>query len=144
MALIDRALDEELLFREAVARRLDRGDASIRSWLVEQMRVLTDDASVDEPTLDAHALALQLDRKDLVVRRIMVQKMRLLAARSGERSGDDDTLAAYYAVHAAEYAQAARLNLWHVYVSGARATAAADAAALAAQLRRAGAPGQAP
>ncbi|MEO8605295.1 MAG: peptidyl-prolyl cis-trans isomerase, partial [bacterium] len=33
---------------------------------------------------------------------------------------------------------------WHVYVSGARATAAADAAALAAQLRRAGAPGRGP
>ena len=38
-----KAIEEELLFREALARGLDRNDRSVRNWLVEQMRVLSDD-----------------------------------------------------------------------------------------------------
>src|SRR5215813_14973483 len=50
-ALVDKAIDEELLFREALARGLDRHDASVRNWLVEQMRVLSDDAGDDPDRL---------------------------------------------------------------------------------------------
>src|SRR4029077_19928089 len=44
-ALVEKTIKEELLFREALARGLDRNDRSVRNWLVEQMRVLA-----DEPT----------------------------------------------------------------------------------------------
>jgi hypothetical protein len=137
--LVDRAVDEELLFREAMARHLDRGDQSIRNWLIEQMRVLADDPRVDEQTLYSRALALELDRKDLVVRRILVQKMRLLAARSGEGEIDEAVLRDYYAAHAADYAQAPRVTIWHVFLAADRdADPAGDAAALLAELQRGG------
>ena len=93
-ALVDKTIEEELLFREAVARGLDQNDRSVRHWLVEQMRALSDDARDDADRLYARARALGLDRSDLVVRRILVQKMRLLAARLDERPPDADTLAA--------------------------------------------------
>src|SRR5262249_3652597 len=89
VALIEKAVEEELLYREAVARGLDRNDRSVRNWLIEQMRGLADDDASDEETLYAQARALELDRKDLVVRRILVQKMRLLASRTGEQDADD-------------------------------------------------------
>src|SRR5258705_7364178 len=84
-ALVDKAVREEVLFREALARGLDRNDRSVRNWLVEQMRVLSDDTREDPEHLYAHARTLGLDRTDLVVRRILVQKIRLLAARTDER-----------------------------------------------------------
>src|SRR5262245_45069693 len=36
-ALVEKAVEEELLVREAMARGLDRHDRSVRNWLVEQM-----------------------------------------------------------------------------------------------------------
>ncbi len=115
-ALVDKAIQEELLFREAVARGLDRHDRSVRNWLVEQMRVLADDPTVDSDRLYARARALGLDRTDLVVRRILVQKMRLLAARTGERRPSDAELEAFYAEHRDEYRPPDRVSFWHVFV----------------------------
>lgn len=131
-ALIDKAVDEELLFREAVARGLDRNDRSVRTWLIEQMAVLTDGPVTDGDRLYAQARALGLDRSDLVVRRILVQKMRLLAARLDERAPADDTLQAYYAAHRDDYVPPARVSLWHVFLGSA--SHGADAARAAGVL----------
>jgi hypothetical protein len=62
-ALVDRYVDEELLFREALALGLDRGDPIIRRRLVQKMELVGDGAApVPEPSeaelqaaLDAHA-----------------------------------------------------------------------------------------
>lgn len=130
-ALIDHAIDEELLFREALARGLDR-DRSVRNWLVEQMRVLSDDVGGDEETLYDRALTLGLDRKDLVVRRILVQKMRLLAAHEGEGEVDESVLHAYYDRHRDEYRVPGGVTAWHVYLTRGRAE---DASAILAAAR---------
>ncbi|MBX3027808.1 peptidyl-prolyl cis-trans isomerase [bacterium] len=130
-ALVDRAVDEELLFRAALARGLDR-DRSVRSWLIEQMRILTDDDVSDDDGLYARARALGLDRKDLVVRRIVVQKMRLLAARAGEDAVSEQTLRAFYDRHRDDYRAPDRVSVWHLYVAAARAD---DAAPLFARAR---------
>jgi hypothetical protein len=136
-ALIERAVEEELLFREAVARGLDRNDRSVRNWLIEQMRVLADDADGDEDDLYARARALELDRKDLVVRRILVQKMRLLASRAGEQDVTDDELRAFYAQHEAEYRLPERVSLWQVFFGSQRRgeDAQREAERLLAELR---------
>jgi hypothetical protein len=127
-ALVDRTIEDELLFREAVARGLDRNDRSVRNWLVEQMRVLTDDAS-DAERLYARARELGLDRTDLVVRRILVQKMRLLASRTGERRPTDAELAEFYAAHREEYRPPDRVTFWHVFARPGGETALARARA---------------
>jgi hypothetical protein len=119
VAIIDRAIDEELLFREALERGLDRNDRSVRTWLVEQMDALSDTHGGDPETLYRQARALGLDRSDLVVRRILVQKMRLLASRIDERDPGDDVLRAFHAVHRNEYVPPARISLWHVFVATA-------------------------
>ena len=115
-ALVEKAIQEELLFREAVARGLDANDRSVRNWLVEQMRVLSGDTPDDDERLYARARKLGLDRTDAVVRRILVQKMRLLAARTGEQRPDDADLEAFYAGHRDEYRAPDRVTFWHVFV----------------------------
>jgi hypothetical protein len=118
-ALVQKAIDEELLFREAVARGLDQHDRSVRNWLIEQMRVLTNDPDGDADALYDRARALGLDRSDVVVRRILVQKMRLIAARSGEEPPSDAALRAYYSAHQDEYRMPARVSFWHVFLAAA-------------------------
>jgi hypothetical protein len=115
-ALVDKAVKEEVLFREALERRLDRYDRSVRNWLVEQMKVLSDDTTADPDRLYARARELGLDRTDLVVRRILVQKMRLLASRTGERQPRAGELEAFYAEHRDEYRAPDRVSFWHVFV----------------------------
>jgi hypothetical protein len=138
VALIDKAIYEELLFREAVARGLNKNDRSIHNWLVEQMRVLSDDADADTDRLYARAVELGLDRTDLVVRRILVQKIRLLAARTHERPPSDAELTAFYDTHRDEYRPPDRVTFWHVFLASSAhgAAAADDAEALLARVRR--------
>lgn len=130
--LVERAIEDEVLYREALARGLDR-DRSVRNWLVEQMHVLEPDAPDDADALEAKARALGLDRSDLVVRRMLVQKMRLLASREGEQPPTDAELDAFWTRHADDYRMPERLTLWQVFVPD---RAAADR--LFAELRRDG------
>ena len=115
-ALVEKTIEEELLFREALARGLERDDRSVRNWLVEQMRVLAGDGDDDPERLYARARALGLERTDLVVRRILVQKMRLLASRTGERRPSDVELESFWAVHRDEYRPPDRVSFRHVFV----------------------------
>ena len=137
-ALVEKAIEEELLVREALAHGLDRNDRSVRNWLVEQMRVLSDDTTDDADRLYARARALGLDRTDLVVRRILVQKMRLLAARTGERPPSDADLEAFYADHRNEYRPPDRVTFWHVFLASSAhgSSTLSDAEARLARLRR--------
>lgn len=114
-ALVEDAIAEELLFREALARGLDRNDRSVRSWLVEQMRILSDEPEAGDDELYARALALGLDRQDLVVRRILIHKVRLLAARVDEHEATDDELRAWY-TRASDVTLPERVSLWHVFL----------------------------
>jgi len=141
-ALIDRWIDEELLHREAQARGLDRNDRSVRAWLVEQARVLEDEAAgrpgppggapgvrAEDSALYERALDLGLDRKDLVVRRIIVQKMRLLASRAGEENVTDEELRAFHAAHADDFRSPTRVTLRQVFFGSAGGGAGARVAA---------------
>jgi len=50
-ALVDRFVDDEVLYREALALGLDRGDVILRRRLIQKMQFLTEDMSpVAEPT----------------------------------------------------------------------------------------------
>ena len=137
-ALVDKAIREELLFREALAHGLDQHDRSVRNCLVEKMRVLSDDPNADPDRLYARARMLGLDRTDLVVRRILVQKMRLIAARTGEERPSDAALEAFYAEHQDEYRSPDRVSFWHVFLASSVHGDAtmSDAAAQLAHLQR--------
>src|SRR5205823_5017747 len=97
-ALAAEAIDDEILYREALARGLDRDDRSIRYRLAEKMRFVADGPEDDgnEERFYRDALALNLDREDLFVRRILTTKMRLLAERdAADPAPDEAALQAY-------------------------------------------------
>lgn len=135
-ALVERAIDEEILYREALARRLDRGDPVIRHRLVHVMRFLSDDPPGSEEALFRDALGL--DRGDLVVRRHIVQVMRLLARQPGEpKPVTDDELGEWLEREPERYRIPPRVTLTHVFLGTARRGGAAgrDARRVLAELR---------
>lgn len=145
-ALVRDHADNEILYREALARRLDEGDRSVKWRLVQKMQFLGE-ASAADTTDDAvrealyrEALTLGLDRDDLIIRRLLIEKMRLLIKLGAVREGPtEDDLQRYYEANAEDYRQPARVSLQHVFLSaderGERLQA--DAQSLLAQIREA-------
>lgn len=148
-ALIEGEVAEEILYREALARGLDRRDSVVARRLLRNMRFLRDEESAPEPSradeaerLLREARALGMERTDLVVRRRLVQRMRLaIEAAAREPEPGEGELAAYLAAHAQRYAAPELVRASHVFFSRERGEAAAlrDARALLAELARSGA-----
>ncbi|HZP41704.1 MAG TPA: peptidylprolyl isomerase [Candidatus Binatia bacterium] len=147
-ALVRDAIDEEVLYREALARGFDRRDATVRERLVRLARFVGEDAGTSREALERSARRLGLERTDLVVRRHLVEMMRLTAGWLGpEDTPSEAELATYLARHADAFAAPARVRLTHVYLGAAAHGAAleSDARALLAALRANGtAPAAAP
>src|SRR5206468_1958771 len=61
-ALVDHAIDEEVLYRRALELGLDRGNRVVRQRLVATMRLVADDVAKDDESLYREALRLLLDR----------------------------------------------------------------------------------
>src|SRR5262245_12458707 len=136
--LVEHAIDEELLYRAALARGLDADDASIRWQLVEKVSFLdgADEYTGDRDTLYRHGRALGLDRDDPVIRRMLVEKLRLVLKEAVAREPVSDTdLRGWLARHPDAFRAPTRVSFWHVFLSTAAGPRDAEAATLVARLR---------
>jgi peptidyl-prolyl cis-trans isomerase C len=140
-ALLDDAVDDEVLLREAVARGFDRDDRVVRARLVKLGRYLGLGTGADDAGIEREARALAFDRSDVAVRRHLIEMMRLAASKPARadlpREAD---LQAYYAEHVEQFTAPARVRLTHVYLSRTRRGAAleGDAARVLDALRQGG------
>ncbi|HYC00880.1 MAG TPA: peptidyl-prolyl cis-trans isomerase [Candidatus Limnocylindrales bacterium] len=127
---IERLVDEEILYREALARGVDRDNTIVRERVVESMRALTGSKIVDEEALFQQGVALGIDRSDLVIRRHLAATMRLLVTAPARMEPVRDTdLAALLERDSARMRLPARTSLTHVFVSSRRGAQQAQAAA---------------
>jgi parvulin-like peptidyl-prolyl isomerase len=117
--LVQQAVDEELLEREARWLALDLGDRSIRQRLVAKMRAVSRDQSLGEAELYRQALDLGLD-DDVAVRLHLRQKMRLLLQEDPtDRPPTDQELAACLQRHRERFLQPTAVDFTHVFVRAA-------------------------
>jgi len=118
VAAIERSIDEELLFREALARGLDRDDPGVERRLRDEMLFLGDDGNdASAAELVARARSLGLDREDPVIRALLVEKMRLAAtALDPARRPDDAALARAWRARQASLRGPERRSLVHVFL----------------------------
>ncbi len=136
-ALVKSLVTEEILYREAIGRGFEQADRSIRWRVVQKMKYLGENHGESDDALYQRGMALGLYKSDPVVRRVLVEKVRLVVARAAP-DPDEDELHAWYEQHDAEYRQAERVTLRHVFFArGSRgdeeARTAAEAAALLAR-----------
>lgn len=120
--LIAQAVDEELLFREAITRGLQEGDDGVETRLAQKMLFLGDAASSAEPIdpalLAERARRLGLDQEDVVIRRLLVQKLRLSAtALTPNEIPSEDELARDYADDREALREPEHRSLVHVFLS---------------------------
>lgn len=137
--LVAREVDEEILYREALALGLDREDRGIQWRLIEKMTFLADDHGAGDRAdlLDA-AVDLGLSREDPVVRRILVERMRLALQHAGNAEAPtQEELRAHRDRHRERFVQPARVRMSQVHLARDRRgdALAADAAALLERLR---------
>lgn len=134
--LVDDGLDEDALYRAALARGLDRDDPVVQTRLVANMRFLTG-GDTDGTALYRDAVGLGMAAGDLVVRRRLIERMRLLLQEPALAAEPSDAeLRAYLDAHADDFSAPARVRLSHVFLSRQRRGAAleADAQRLLGQL----------
>jgi hypothetical protein len=108
-AAIRDAVDEEILFREALARGLDRGDAIVRQ------RIERDRAFVEDDAAALSAPGEDLLRGDVVVRRRLVARMKRELARSA-RAPTDAEIRAFHRDHRDRFLSPGWVHLTHVYL----------------------------
>jgi hypothetical protein len=114
--LVEAAVDDELLLREARAQGFHRSDPIVRRRLIRNLRFLSEGRPRSDQELFREALALGMDRSDLVVRRRLIQKMKLLAqaaAAEPTRAGLED----FFARDRSRFSRPARARISHVYLS---------------------------
>ncbi len=136
-ALIEQAIEEELLYREARALALDFEDRSVHRRLLEKMRVVSDRPGRSHEELIREARALGLD-DDVVIRRLLIEKMRLILAEDpNETPLAERDLQEYLERHRDRFEQPAELTFSHVFLSASTRGdhLERDAAAVLAQLR---------
>jgi peptidyl-prolyl cis-trans isomerase C len=137
--MIDRFVNDELLYREALALGLDRGDSSVRYRLVEKMEYLGESEEGDDAgEVVDRAIALGLSRSDPLVRSGLIQKYSMLVRFSGFEPPEEKQLRAYYEENKQRYVRPARVSLVHVFFSKqdrGREQARSDAAQAIGTLR---------
>jgi len=138
-AQVEAAIDDEVLYREALAHEVDRRDQMVRARLIRLGRFLGLAPGGDDDALEREARRIGLQRTDVFVRRHLVEMMRLAGSHTGRADlPDDQTLSAYYDQRAERFAQPERVRLTQVYLSRDRRGDATehDATDLLAALRR--------
>jgi peptidyl-prolyl cis-trans isomerase C len=117
--MVEAEVEEEILFREAIARGLLERDGGVQTRLIQKMLFLEGNTEIEEASaLLSRAIELDLHEGDIVVRRILVQKMRLLGSSldAAQRPTQADVFAAYQ--NEREDLRAPdRLSLVHVFLS---------------------------
>jgi hypothetical protein len=135
---LDRLVDDEILYREALVRGLDSGNDVVRDRVVQSMRLLAEDPNAAEEVLYREGLRIGLDRRDLVVQRHLATMMRLLAVAPARAEATSDADLQEVLARGGDLFQLpATTSLTHVFVSArrGRATAAAAARHLLDELR---------
>ncbi len=138
-ALVEEALDDEVLFREARVRGLHEIDSVVRQRLVQNMRFLESDSPRSDDELFAEALSLGMDASDVVVRRRLVQLLELAAFSSARLvEPSEPELQAFLEQHRERFLQPERVRATQVFLSrDARGeNLERDAQALLARLAR--------
>ena len=147
--MVDAEVDEEILFREAMARGLLERDGGVQTRLIQKMLFLEGEAGIEEaPDLLTRAVELGLHQEDIVVRRILIQKMKLLGSQlAPQQQVLKADIERAYQSQQDELRAPERIDLVHIFLSRDRrgAETQSDATAALARIRTAATvPGDAP
>jgi len=130
-ALVDQAIDEEILVREAWRSGRLRHDGTVVNRLVLLGRFLGPEGEATPEAALHRARELGLDRSDPVIRRYLAARTRLaLASEVDGPPPNEAALATHLETHRERFRIPERLRFVHVFVSARRPDPTARAAAI--------------
>jgi hypothetical protein len=140
--MIATAVDEAILYQEALERGMLERDGGVQTRLIQKMLFLEGRTEIEDAgELLTRARELGLHQDDVVVRRILVQKMRLLGSTlpPEERASETD-IRARYERERERFREPDRMSGVHVFLSSDRRAgrAAEKARTLRGRLEREG------
>lgn len=116
-ALINHAVEDEMLYREARILALGFKDGSVRRRLVEKARVVSSHPARSQEELYRSALALGLD-DDVIIRRLLAEKMRLLLQHDPQDGPiPESAMQDYLERNHKRFVQPETVTLTHVFFS---------------------------
>ncbi len=120
-AAIEKAIDDEVLYRQALHLNLDKTNAGVRHRLIQIARFVSNDSSLSDQAAYRKALDLGLDRSDPVVRRQLITQMKLIAAKV-PNTRENAKLSAeqiqkFYEENKTKYEKPERVSFTHIYLS---------------------------
>jgi peptidyl-prolyl cis-trans isomerase C len=120
-ALVEKAVSDEILFREGIALGFEQGDRAVAWRLVQKMRYLGEEQHEEEAPEDLYerAIELGLHLSDPVVKQIIAEKVRLVVGFAASKPPEAE-LESWYAAHTEQFAQAGRVTLRHVFFDRGR------------------------
>ena len=142
--LVDRFVEEEILYREALRRGLATDNPAVLVRLRQKLQFLDDEhaGGMEDEEVVREAAALGLADEDVVLRNMFVRNMRLLLAREADRPPTEPELESHLQRHIEDFRTPARVSWRHVVLAntdrGESRRTAADA--LLGRLRREGLP----
>ncbi|MDG1065045.1 MAG: peptidylprolyl isomerase [Luminiphilus sp.] len=114
---IDLELRDELLFREALNRRLHLRDPVIDQRILRNMRFLSPDSGLEDSTLVEQGRELNMHLTDEVIRRRLLQVMTQLIIASAELSRPaDSAVEAAFEARKETFREPARVSFSHVFL----------------------------
>lgn len=119
--LVQIAVDDEVLYREALALKLDQRSPSVQRRLIDLVKVMDVLKNASDDALYKQALKLGLDRSDPVVRRLLIGTMRLIAKKIPSRKAPAQVAHAdlenYFHTHEASFMKPPQMKFTQLYFS---------------------------
>jgi hypothetical protein len=120
-AAIQIAIDEEILYREALELELDENNPAVRQRLIQVGKFVSENPQAGDKELIRKARELGLDKSDLVVRRQLIGTMQLIAKKVPTSKQPSQVtsvqLQDYLQHHSEEFTIPPRVEFIHVYLS---------------------------
>lgn len=128
--LVQLELDQAMLFSEALRLNLHLRDRVVQQRLLRDMRFLGDSEGKSDAELLQQAYALNMHENDLVVKRRLVQAMESIYRAPGEAiEPTEQDLETIYQEKQQEFTLPASIEISHVFISGDKHGAEAEARA---------------
>jgi peptidyl-prolyl cis-trans isomerase C len=143
-AAIQKTIDDEILYRQALALHLDRNNPSIRHRLIQLARFVSEDPKASDAVHYRKALDLGLDRSDLVIKRYLISLMSLVVKKVPTPQAPSQVskleLQDYLEQHPQSFMKPQQVTFTQIYFSRDKrgAQGASQAEALLKQLQKKG------
>jgi len=118
-SILNREIEEQILFRQALRLNLEKGHPGIRHRLILLGQYLSDNPKATTKEFYQNALAMGLDKRDPVIRRQLVMAMKQVVSQvplAGEQPIGEEDLKKYLSNHQEQFKQGSRFDFIHVFL----------------------------